>query len=205
MYQPPIFKTDDTDEMHRMMQAFPFATLVTSSDGLSADHLPLVLHPEASPNGTLRGHVAAVNPLCKSDSVQGNALAVFHGPNAYISPSWYPSKQEHGKVVPTWNYVAVHAKGHLTFRTEPDWLIEHLRTLSHQHEGAREHPWAPEDAPADFVTRQLKLIVGIEITIHELSGKWKVSQNRSEADRNGAADGVSHENETMAALIRSSS
>mgnify|MGYP001545829521 CR=1 FL=1 len=173
------------------MVSHPLATLVTvGSGGLDASHLPLLYYPAESGLGVLRGHLARANPQWRDYQPQADALAIFSGPQHYVSPAWYPSKQEHGKVVPTWNYVVVHAHGRLHIREEPEWLLENVRALSDVHEGASETPWQVADAPPDFIANLLKAIVGIEMTITRLEGKWKVSQNRPVPDRRGVVAGL---------------
>lgn len=208
MFQPPIFREERTEPMHAMMRAHPFATLVSSATGaLTADHVPLVLYDEGE-WGVLRGHVAAGNPLYRetqgADAI--DALAVFRGPQSYVTPGWYASKTEHGKVVPTWNYVAVHARGPLRFVREADWLMAHLRDLTVQHESHRPKPWEVADAPSDFIARQLKGLVGFEVEIAELTGTWKMSQNKGEADREGVEAGFAAAGDAtskvMSALVR---
>lgn len=195
MFQPPVFREDRLDVMHDLMRAHPFATLVSSATGyLSADHVPLVLHAGESETGVLQGHVAAANPLFRETAGPIDVMAIFQGPQSYITPSWYASKKEHGKVVPTWNYVVVHARGTLRFVRETDWLLTHLQDLTMQHESHRATPWAVSDAPHDFVTRQLKGLVGFEIEVADLSGTWKVSQNKNAADREGVEVGLLNEN-----------
>ncbi|MCF6303116.1 MAG: FMN-binding negative transcriptional regulator [Devosiaceae bacterium] len=194
MFQPPIFREARIEVMHALMKNHPFATLVSLASGhLSADHLPLVLHPDIGVNGTLRGHIAVGNPLFGREEGPIEVLVVFQGPQAYISPSWYPSKKEHGKVVPTWNYAVAQARGILRFIRDLDWLMAHLRELSKRHEGSRADPWAVNDAPKDFIAAQLKGIVGIEIEVNSLVGKFKVSQNKSTADKQGVALGLLEE------------
>jgi transcriptional regulator len=191
MYRPALFREERIEPMHELMRAHPFATLVSLQLGaLSADHLPLVLHPEFSNNGTLRGHIAKGNPLWENHAGRMEALAIFQGPNAYVTPSWYPSKKQHGKVVPTWNYAVVHAFGDLQFVEDPDWLLDHLSVLTRQQESHRPVPWKVADAPREYLARQLKGIVGIELEISRLEGKWKVSQNRDAQDRLGVQRGL---------------
>jgi transcriptional regulator len=192
MYQPPHFREDRIEVMHDLMRAHPFATLISVQAGcLSADHLPLVVSPELSEKGTVRGHIAKANPLWKQrEDLSPTILAVFQGPQAYVTPSWYPSKKEHGKVVPTWNYALVQAHGELEFHDDPVWLLEHLREITRRQEGHRQVPWEVSDAPDEFIARQLNGIVGIEFAVTRLEGKWKVSQNRSEQDRNGVQRGL---------------
>ncbi|MEM8869482.1 MAG: FMN-binding negative transcriptional regulator [Pseudomonadota bacterium] len=195
MYEPPLFREDRVDVMQALMHAHPFATLVSSATGtLSADHVPLELCAELSKHGVLRGHLAVANPLYRGTDGPISVLAVFQGPQSYITPSWYPSKQEHGKVVPTWNYAVVHATGQLRFHTDPAWLMAHLTSLTQRHEAPRDAPWEVADAPGDFTKRQLKGLVGFEIDIEALTGKWKVSQNKAAPDRAGVEKGLLTEN-----------
>ncbi len=206
MYQPPAFKEDRVDVMHDLIGAHPFATLVCLVDGsLTANHIPLMLHAELGEKGTLRGHVARANPIWKDFDAGVDVIAVFQGVQHYITPSWYPTKKEHEKVVPTWNYAVVHAHGPMRVFKEADWLRAQVESLTDQQEAGRDESWAVTDAPADFVARQLRGIVGIEIPIVRLEGKWKLSQNRGEEDRHGVIDGLDKENAAdarrMAALI----
>lgn len=195
MFQPPVFREERTGVMHALMRAHPFATVVSSARGqLNADHVPLVLHaedPEAL--GTLRGHFAAANPLVRDGGPEDEVLAVFQGPQRYISPGWYPSKHEHGKAVPTWNYAVVHARGTLQLIRDEDWLLSHLEALTNTHETGRAQPWRVHDAPKDYIAKQMRALAGFEIRITALEGKWKVSQNKSEADRQGVAEGLAAE------------
>ena len=206
MYQPPLFREERVDVMHDLMRAHPFATLVCLEAGaLSANHIPLVIHPELSDKGTLRGHVSKGNPLWREHDPSVEALAIFQGPQHYVTPSWYPSKKAHGKVVPTWNYAVVHAYGTPTIMQEPAWLLAHLNELTNRNETERPVPWEVSDAPDEFVGKQLKGIVGMEIPITRLEGKWKVSQNRDAKDRRGVTRGLVVENDrdavAMSALV----
>lgn len=191
MYTPKPFDAPDIGAMHALIAAHPFATLIThGAEGLCANHLPMELDPHALPSGTLACHVARANPLWR-DAADGTAsIAIFHGPHAYVSPSWYPSKAESGAVVPTWNYIVVHAHGHIRVIDDPHWLAAHLDKLTRRHEAAFAHPWDVSDAPVDHVRTLLGGIVGIEFAISRLEGKWKASQNRSESDRAGVAAGL---------------
>lgn len=150
----------------------------------------LVLHEEEGAHAVLRGHLAAGNPLCRGTEGPIEVLAIFQGPQCYVTPSWYASKSEHGRVVPTWNYVVVHANGLMRFTRQADWLLAHLRSLTATQESHRAEPWEISDAPEDFVVRQLKGLVGFEIKIADLAGTWKVSQNRPPADRDGVRTGL---------------
>ena len=201
MYLPKHFAETDVGVMHDLMQAYPLATLVSHGpDGLSANHIPLQLDTTAGPNGTLRGHIARANPLSKASAVDGETLLIFRGPESYISPSAYATKAEHGKVVPTWNYTAVHAYGRLRLIDDPAWIFAQISALTATHESRLPQPWAVSDAPADYIEKMLGAIVGIEITIDRLVGKWKVSQNQPAVNQISliaALDGL-----PMAELIR---
>ena len=202
MFEPAHFREDRVEVMHGLMRAHPFAMLVSTQDGrVNADHLPLVLHEHLSENGTLRGHIAKGNPLWLKRDGAGEVLAVFQGPQAYITPSWYPSKKQHGKVVPTWNYAVVHARGKLEFFEDRDWLLAHLTEITARREANRSEPWDVSDAPDDYVTKQLKGIVGIELRVASLSGKWKVSQNKDAQDRTGVQSGLLLEPDQDAAAV----
>jgi transcriptional regulator len=200
MYLPKHFEQADRDALVALMRERPLATLVIATpDGPTADLIPLEYVAEGGAHGTLRGHVARANPLWKHAGAQ--ALAVFTGPDAYVSPNWYPSKREHGKVVPTWNYTMVQARGALRAVDDAPWLRALLGRLTDHHEAAQARPWSVNDAPEDFVQQTLRAIVGIEIELVSLVGKWKVSQNRSAADRRGVADGLSAGDPASAALV----
>jgi transcriptional regulator len=203
MYRPSYFREDRLDILCGLIRAHPLAQLVTvGGQGLQANPLPMLIDAEASPNGTLRGHLARGNDQVAELRAGGEALVIFQGPQAYISPSWYLSKAEDGKVVPTWNYVAVHAWGRPRVIDDPAWLRRLVGDLTEAQERSRPSPWSVSDAPEGFIAAQLKAIVGIEIPIERIEGKWKVSQNRPEADRQGVAEGLRSEgNEVMAELV----
>jgi transcriptional regulator len=168
------------------MTRHPLATVVTlGADGLDANHLPLLHQADPAPHGTLVGHVSRANRVWRDARLDVDALAIFHGPQGYITPAWYPSKAETGKVVPTWNYVVVHAYGRLRFHDDPAWLRRHVATLTAAHEAARTEPWSVTDAPSDYIDGQIKGIVGFELTITRLLGKWKLNQNKTDAERDG--------------------
>jgi len=168
----------------------PLATLVSlGSDGLVATHLPLLWDADPAPYGTLRGHFARPNPHARLAPSPVDTLAIFGGPDAYVSPSWYPSKHEHGKVVPTWNYAVVHAYGPLRLIDDVDWLRALVTRLTDHEEAAFDRPWRVTDAPADYVDALLKGIVGVEIEVRRLEGKWKLGQNRPDADQDGTIAG----------------
>ena len=202
MYVPPHFAEDRLPVLQEFIGHNSFATLVTlNSGGLIANHLPLLLDPEPAPHGRLIGHLARANNQWRELNADIQALAIFAGPQAYISPSWYATKAETGKVVPTWNYAAVHAYGALRIVEDANWLRDLVGRLTTRHEAGRAHPWKVEDAPEDFVRAQLKGIVGIELMVERFEGKWKLSQNRPEADRLGTERGLSETGEPSAAAV----
>lgn len=191
MYIPATNAEHRLDVMQDFIESRPLGALVTASaDGMFATHLPLVLDRARGTHGTLQGHLARANPHHRLPSITAEAMVIFTGPDAYVTPSWYPSKAEHGKTVPTWNYVAVHAYGALRWIEDPTWLLAHLESLTGRHEHGREHPWAVSDAPEDYVAQQLRAIVGLELEITRLEGKWKMSQNRNAADIEGVVRGL---------------
>ncbi len=191
MYMPASFRQNDLAELHAQMQANPFALLASSGvDGVQASHLPLLLEPGEGEFGTLYGHFARANPHWRDLQGGAEALAVFSGPDAYISPSWYAAKAEHGKVVPTWNYIAVHARGPVELIEEPERLLQIVSRLSDQHESGRAQPWAVSDAPRDYIDAMLRAIVGFALPIRRLDGKWKLGQNRSAVDQAGVQAGL---------------
>ncbi|MBL6456253.1 FMN-binding negative transcriptional regulator [Belnapia sp. T6] len=205
MYVPPAFREDDLAALHGTMREARLANLVTATaEGLIATPLPLFLAPEEGPYGTLYGHLARANPQWKLPPA-GDAMALFIGPEAYVSPAFYPAKREHGKVVPTWNYLAVHAYGPAEFFEDADRLLEVVTRLTNLHEQRRAEPWAVTDAPAEFIRAQLKGIVGLRLPITRIEGKRKMSQNRNAADRAGVAAGLAASDQpadrAVAALI----
>ena len=194
MYLPPQFREDDVPALHAAIRQIGFGTLVTlGADGLIASHVPMLIDSAPAPYGTLLGHVARANPQWRGPASGVEALAMFVGPNGYVTPSWYPTKRETGKVVPTWNYVAIHAYGPVEFFEDADRLLGVVTRLTETHEAPRAAPWAVSDAPAEFVRAQLKGIVGFSLPISRLEGKWKMSQNRTPADRTGVREGLAHE------------
>ena len=191
MYLPEHFAETRVEVLHEALRYAGLATLVTTGTaGLDASHVPLLLEPEPGPLGRLVGHVARANPQWSATPDGSAALAIVLGPDAYVTPSWYPSKREGGRVVPTWNYLAIHATGTVRFFDESGRLLELVTRLTDRHEQGRPHPWKVSDAPPDYVDGLLKAIVGVELTITRLEGKWKASQNRSEADRRGVEEGL---------------
>ena len=206
MYVPAHFEETRFEVLQQLIHEHSLAALVTlGPSGLDANHIPLELDPQPAPFGTLRGHVARGNPVWRDFSRDVEALAIFQGPQAYISPAWYPTKQETGKVVPTYNYVVVHAYGPVRIIEDRAWLRGLVERLTNRHEAGRPVPWKVTDAPADFVEQMLGAIVGIEIPLTRLVGKWKVSQNRPAADREGVVQALRGSNEgearAMASLV----
>lgn len=205
MYMPPAFRVEDMAEIYRTMREARSATLVTATEeGLIGTPVPMLLDETEGANGTLYAHVARSNPQWKLQP-SCEAMAIFAGPEAYVTPSWYVTKQETHKVVPTWNYVAVHAYGAIEFFDDADRLLDIVRRLTDLHEQSQKDRWAVADAPADFIQGQLKAIVGLRMPITRCDAKRKVSQNRNAADRAGVIDGLSRsdrpEDHIVAALI----
>ncbi|VVP71018.1 Protease synthase and sporulation protein PAI 2 [Pseudomonas fluorescens] len=191
MYTPSNFAINDLHELQQQILGTRLAVLVTHGEqGLQASHLPLLLRPDQGSNGTLYGHFARANPQWKALQDGAQALVVFAGAEAYVSPGFYPSKAEHGKVVPTWNYVAVHAYGTAEVFTDADRLHNLVSALTDRHEAGRNNPWKVADAPAEYIDAMLKAIVGFALPIQRLEGKRKLSQNRSTADIAGVREGL---------------
>lgn len=208
MYLPRHFEETRVETLHSLIQAYPLGALVTlTAQGLDASHIPFEIDPEPAPFGTLRCHVARANSIWSAFSRDVDALAIFQGADSYVSPSWYPTTQETGEVVPTWNYAVVHAYGPLRVIEDGHWLRQFVERLTNRHENGRPDPWKVADAPPDYIDQLLASIVGLEMPIARLIGKWKVSQNRPARDQAGAIDGLKRmgaESATaMADLIRS--
>lgn len=202
MYVPDAFRETDAATLHGLIHAQPFATLVTATeDGPQADHLPLLLDENRGDMGVIQGHVARANLVWRHLLERPRVLAIFQGPCAYISPSWYRSKVETGKAVPTWNYIVVHAHGIPSVITGHEWLRSHVEQMTRQQEQHRSEPWTVADAPAEFTNRLLDAIVGFEISLDSLIGKWKLSQNRSAADQSGMRAGLAAEDTQAAAEL----
>lgn len=192
MYIPHANAEHRPETMLDFIESRAFGALVTASpsSGLFATHLPLVLDRARGALGVLEGHVARGNPHHQLALAEGDALVIFQGADAYVTPSWYAAKSEHGRVVPTWNYVAVHAYGALRFIDDAGFLTRHLDALTARHESRRERPWSVADAPAEYIEQLRRGIVGVELAITRLEGKWKMSQNRSDADIDGVVRGL---------------
>src|SRR5436189_1454543 len=190
MYQPDHFRVEDVSEMHALMRARPFAALVSAaSSGLFASHLPTVLKDEGR-YGAIECHLARANPHWRDLADGGEALMIFQGAEGYITPNWYPSKAEGGKVVPTWNYAVVHATGRPEVMQDKAWLLRHVTELTAQQERTEAKPWALSDAPDSYIDVMLRGIVGFRFAITRLEGKWKMSQNRDTEDREGVVRGL---------------
>jgi transcriptional regulator len=202
MYLPTHFEETRVEVLHALIREQPLGMLVVNApQGLEANHIPFEIDPEPAPFGSLRCHVARANPVWQILSGAAPALVVFRGADAYVSPSWYASKQQHGKVVPTWNYAAVHAYGTPRAITDAAWLRSLLVSLTDRHEAHREDRWHVEDAPAEYTDKMLTAIVGIEIPIERLIGKWKMSQNRPAADRAGVVAGLRRDGDAAAVRV----
>jgi transcriptional regulator len=201
MYQPAAFREDRRDVQYKLIRAHPLGLLITAgAGGLMANPIPFLLDDTA----TLRAHIARPNPQCQELAQVGECLVVFQGPQEYVTPSWYPSKLEHGRVVPTWNYATVHVWGRPRLIEDANWLRRQLDDLTRMKESPREKPWATTDAPPAFMATQMRGIVGVEIPISRIEGKWKVSQNRPEPDRAGVLAGLRAQgapSAEMAALV----
>lgn len=222
-YLPKHFEETDPATLHALVHEFPLATWVVPHQGeLLVNHIPFLLDTDRGENGTLIGHVARANPVWKSlgrgkdggdtnDGGAGMGVAVFNGPQAYISPNWYPSKHENGKAVPTWNYTVVHAHGHARVVDDPQRLLQLLHRLTDQHESTQAQPWKVSDAPPQYLEAMLKAIVYIEIPVQRWVGKWKISQNQTAENRHGAANGLGRNpvapspSQAMADLVRQGS
>ena len=207
MYAPKHFEETRVDVLYDLIRTYPFGSLVTlTPGGLDANHIPFEVDPTPGPFGTLRGHVARANPVWRVVVPDAPALVIFQGVDGYISPSWYPTKAETGKVVPTWNYAVVHAHGVPRFIDDRAWLRAFVEKLTNHHEAGRPEPWKITDAPADYIDKQVGAIIGLEMPITRLIGKWKVSQNRPPEDQDGVVQGLVRERgesgAAMADLVR---
>ena len=209
MYEPPLHKNENLPELHALIEERVFGLLISNgAEGLVANSVPFVLDTSASKLGVLKVHLARANPQWRDLEARPDALVVFEGHDHYITPSWYATKRETGKVVPTWNYTMVQARGRAKMMDET-WLSRQIEELTRTMEQRRAEPWAVQDAPADFIAMQRRAIVGIEIEILDIRGKWKVSQNRPAADRAGVITGLEamgdEDARAMAAIVRETS
>ena len=206
MHIPKQFKQESNTELLELMREYPFATLIThSTSGMEANHLPISLAWQED-KLYLHAHIAKVNSLWQSVAESSEVLVVFNGPNCYISPNHYPTKQQTGKAVPTWNYVAVHVKGSISFIHDAAWIYRALENLTAEHESGLDNPWAMSDAPAPYIDKMLPAIVGIEIAVTSITGQWKLSQNQPTVNQIGVVEGLSvskkQNDKTMAALVQ---
>jgi len=191
MYEPSLFRVEEKEQLIAFLRAHPLGLLIVQgAEKISADLIPFLVDDEGL---SLRAHFARANPLLQALATPQRILVVFCGPQAYVSPGYYPSKAEHGRVVPTWNYAMVQAQGLARLREEPEWISTQIADLTAQQEASRPAPWSPEDAPKNFIEAQMRAIVGLEIAIDDLRGKYKMSQNRSEPDRRGVMAGLAGE------------
>ncbi len=203
MYQPPAFRETDTATQQAFIAAHPLGLLVSGgAAGLLANPIPFTLYPEEGEFGTLRAHLSRGNAQWQALADSPDALVVFQGAEHYITPSWYAQKAIDGKVVPTWNFALVQARGKARIIEDAAWLLANVSALTDQQEGRRAKPWSVSDAPESFIAAQLKGIVGIEIAITALEGKFKASQNRPEADRHGVVEGLAAEGDQHAGDMR---
>lgn len=204
MYEPTHFVEDDLETIHALIRARPLGLLISSdANDLQANAVPFILKPETGPKGTLQAHLARANPQWQHLKDGARALVVFQGQDAYVTPSWYATKKEHGKVVPTWNYAMVQVRGPVTIHDDPQWLQAQITALTDQHEQDRDNAWKVSDAPEGYIEGQKRGIVGLEISIEDMRGKWKVSQNRSASDQAGVAAGYDGQGDIiMSGLVR---
>jgi transcriptional regulator len=207
MYNPAHFAETRPEVLHAFLRAHPLSTLVTlGADGMTANYIPMLLREGVGAHGALVGHVARANPVWRASDLKTPVLALFQGPHHYISPSWYATKAEHGKVVPTWNYAVVQVRGMLHIRDDADWLRAQVTHITRQQESAFAKPWAVDDAPRDYTDTMIKALVGIEIAITSITGKWKVSQNQPSVNQATVVQGLqqlgTHAGHAMATLVQ---
>ena len=205
MYTPKHFEINGQEEQLAFVKAFPFATLVSNGeDGLNAEHIPILVHVDAENKVFLQAHIAKANKLWQNVANQADVLVIFQGENAYITPNWYPSKKVDGKAVPTWNYRAVHIKGTIDFIHGVEWKLSLLEKLTNTHEQKQPAPWSISDAPKDYIEQRLAGIVGVEIQVSAIQGKYKLSQNQSAENKSGVRDGLAQVQHPMADLMKTS-
>jgi transcriptional regulator len=209
LYRPAHFQENDPATLAAFMDSHPLSVLVAAPPtGIVANHIPLLRLQDAGGRMLLRGHVARGNGFWRITPAESPVLAIFGGPDRYISPAWYPTKAETGEVVPTWNYLVVHAHGRITFTQDAAWLLTLVEALTNRHEASRPLPWKVSDAPIEYRDRMLQAIVGFEIVVEKLEGKFKASQNRTERERAGASAGLvagGDPQELVAQIVRSGS
>jgi len=204
VYNPKFNEENDKSILHGLIKSKPLGMWSTLSGGkIVINHIPFVLHEDRGEWGTLVGHVARSNSIWKEFSKESDSVVVFQGEQAYITPSWYPSKHKHGKAVPTWNYVVVHAHGIPKKIEDGEWIFKHLKEMTTIHESEQSLPWKLSDAPAEYIDKLAKAIVGIEIPINKIIGKWKIGQNKSESDQMGVVAGLKSTKEVNAQVLAS--
>lgn len=209
MHIPGSFREERIEQLHALMTTHPLGLLISyGASGLQASPVPFTLYPHEGELGVMRAHLARANPHWKVLADCDDCLVMFQGEDGYVTPSWYPSKADNQRTVPTWNYVAVEARGKPAIVEDPTWLRRQLDDLTAQHEGVRPQPWSVADAPEAYIASQLKAIIGIEIPIEDIQGKWKLSQNKSERDFQGVINGMTdrhdpHGNPELAARMKS--
>jgi len=210
MYIPKKYQQEDVNQYHELITNYPFATLITHTElGVDANHIPMILN-HVNGKDVLQGHIAKANPLWKTIKDKDQVLVIFQGPNCYISPNYYPTKKETGRAVPTWNYVAVHLQGSISFIDDNQWNFNMINDLTNLHEAQQTTPWAISDAPKEYIDKMLPAIVGFEIEILSMTGKWKVSQNQPDKNKRGVYEGLSQlsknsesNEQKMATLVKS--
>jgi transcriptional regulator len=205
MYQLPSFREDRVEVQHQLIRDHPLGVLITAGPGgLMASAIPFLIEKDGAKSGTLQAHIARVNPQRQELAAVGECLVIFQGLQGYVTPSWYATKRESGKVVPTWNYATVHAWGRPRLIDDTTWIRRQIDALTRQQEASSLTPWNVQDAPEEFIASQLGAIIGVEIPISRIEGKWKVSQNRSDADRAGVIAGfrgLGEQSRAMANLV----
>ncbi|KOO04475.1 FMN-binding negative transcriptional regulator [Vibrio nereis] len=206
MYIPRKFRQENIEQLVALMQQYPFATLVThSNEGIDATHLP-VMFKQVGERFVLKAHIAKANSLWKEVLSGSEVLVIFNGPNCYISPNHYPTKAEHGKAVPTWNYAVAHVKGTISFIHDPDWIHTAIEELTAEHESQSMKPWSMSDAPDEFIQKLLLAVVGVEIEISSITGQWKLSQNQPDVNKQGVIEGLSSlgdpASQSVASMVR---
>ncbi|MGO2342374.1 FMN-binding negative transcriptional regulator [Vibrio litoralis] len=190
MHKLKVFQQSNIEHLHQIINDYPFSTLMVSTkSGIEVDHLPMILTID---DGVVRlqGHIAKANPLAKLVNDETKATIIFHGPNCYISPNYYPTKKENGKAVPTWNYIVVHVTGAIKCIHDNDWKLDFLNRLTDKHESNSDEPWSISDAPQEYIEKMLPAIVGLEVQIESIEGKWKVSQDKPEINQQGVVEGL---------------